>query len=334
MADKEVVAEVKPEDAEKAAQELNDKVVAGVENILNPPDEEVVEAVKEEAKVDDKQVESEKEDSEKEVVKEEDKSTQEEDKAKSTDKLAELNLPNRVIQAAKRNHLTEDEIVAIAEKSPEVLAKMADTCDAVSERLGKLGQEAKKNQKPVEKTEGQPTPTLDPDESGDSKNWAVVQNFMSAQEERIAKLQKQIEAKEEIVAKENVASVTKTIDSFFDAQSDFPEFGKSDKLSNAELVMRQNVWEKANDIIVGASTNGEQVTIEDALTQSMSIYEAKSPKGKKVSREQVLSEVKEREKNLISRSRSKKIADHTKTGDEQAVTAVKKFFQERGNDGW
>lgn len=349
MAD-ETKQEVKLEDKtpEQVEQEFNDAAVKDVEAVLNPPDEsEVKPEVKPEVKSEvKKEVKSEVEPkvkSDEPVVeevgtepkpKEEVKveSTKTEDKTDTTRTPAEqvtaLNLPNRLIQAAKRNHVTDEEVLSWGDKAENILTTLANTSDRVSEQLGEIGRKAKVNIV-APKKEAEATPELTESED-DAEEVLALKRAIKAQAEKLTRVEQQLIERDQKSTRSQNQERDKKIDEFFD-KVEYVEFGKAKSLTPTELVMRKTVWESADNIMVGAKVSGVPITLEDAMTQAMSIYEGKNPRKVK---EKLVDEVVKREKQLIHRPRSRKEAQAVPTGDAQAVAAVNKFFKERGKDGW
>lgn len=322
-----------PEALVKIEEELNEKMIADVDAVINPVEKEEVKEEKVEVKEEKKEEKpAEITEEVKEEAKEEDsKSTAEgEEKDESTPMVADLKLPNRLLQAAKRNHVSDEEILKYGENAESILNKLADASDAVSERLGVLGRKIRDNVKPAEK-EAVKTATLKLPEDFDSEAGKQIMDAVASLTAEIAALKEATAAKEAQSTQMSTVEKDKKIDGIFDKVAEsYPEFGKSATLSNAELVMRQNVWANADNIMIGSNANGTSITVDEALEQAMSIYEGKHPTKVK---QKLVDEVTKREKQLISRPTSKKGKEKTEKGDDAAVKVVTEFLN-RGKDGW
>jgi hypothetical protein len=315
----EPVVEITDELAIQQANEaIEAEMVERVEKIINPPKEEIKEEVKaEEVKVN-------------EVKEEVIATTKEEVVDDSTPKVEDLKLPNRLMQAAKRSHITDAEVLKLGDNAELVLGKMADSLDAYSERLGELGKVAKV--KAVKETpKEEKLSTLDLPEDFDLEAAKQIKGSFDALLDKVSRLETSLREKEQQAMETQLVARDQQIDGKFDAiAKEYPEFGNSKSLTNAELVMRKNVWEKADDILAGATLNREKISLEEALDQAMSIYEAKNPNKVK---EKLLNDVKEREKQHIARPASKKQAALQSKGKDQAVRLIDDYLN-RGRDGW
>jgi len=317
-------------------EEIETKEVAAVEEVLNKDSEEDVEAEKETKEDLETKTKTAEEAKEKSTPKEGDEPEKEDESVatkKAEEEVQKLNLPHRLIQAAKRNHITDQEILEYGDKAVSILTRFAESSDRVSTELGAIGRKVKEGallnpKKEVEKT------TLDLKVSEDDEEEVkVLKGAITALNSKISNLETQISKNSEESTSVSMLERDKKIDTFFDGKTkEFSEFGNSKSLTNAELVMRKNVWELADDILVGARVNGQEVSLEDALDSAFSVYESKTPK-KKVSREKILDEVKEREKNLIHRPSSKSKPLAAQDNKKNAVKAVKDVL-DKGGAGW
>ena len=324
--------EANEKEVEKLEEEKHEELVSVVEKTLGLDDEaggeEKEETVAKETK--------EELDTEKEAKEVKDISTKDDEKSETTKegevKISDLKLPKRLTQAAKRSHISDEEVIALGDKAGMVLGKLADNLDVVSERLGALGRNTKLSFKPEEKKEAKATTLKLPDEMADTEFGKQLQEYMGVLTEQITNMEQKLSEKNSQSTKVDVAERDAKIDKFFDGVTkEYSEFGNSKALTNAETIMRQNVWEKADDIMVGSQLNGDAMPLDEALQQAISIYEGKNPTKVKA---KLVDEVIKREKNLISRPRSKKSKVAEKEGRNAAVSAVKAFMQERGKDGW
>ena len=314
--------EVKQTEAELDAQiekEINEKMVADVAAIINPPPAPV-------EKPEDKPPPAEK-------AEEVENKPEGEQVEKEADKLADLNLPRRLLQAVKRNQLTDDEVLALGDKAVPVLTKLADRLDAVSAQLGEIGRQKKQELSKVQKEQPKDVPTLKFDDAtlGDNPALKEVQDKLNAAADEINRLNKEQLAIQAQARQQEIVERDRKIDSFFDkVVTDYPEFGKTSALTTAELTNRVNVWEVADNIQIGALMKGEKIPLEEALNQAFYRYEGKNPRKVK---EKLLDEVKKREEQLIHRPTAKHGKEAPPSKNSQAVKAVDAILN-RGKTGW
>ena len=324
------------ENEEKLVKENHEKLLEVVEKSINPDGDGGTQdgGKKDEKKAgeeENKVVEKKAEENLGKKGEVEDDSTNKDD-SETTKKLSDLSLPKRLIQAAKRSHISDEEVIALGDNATLVLGKLADNLDVVSERLGALGRNAKVSVKPEEKKEVKKATLKLPEEMVDTEFGKQLQSFVTGLTEQVTGLEKRLSEKSNQSIQVNTKERDTKIDGFFDTVSkSYSEFGNSKTLTNAEIVMRQNVWEKADDIMIGSQLNGDATTLDEALQQAMSIYEGKNPTKVK---EKLVNEVKQREKHLASRPTSKKGKTAEKTDRSKAVEAVAKHLKETGQNGW
>ncbi len=274
-----------------------DKKVAAVDALINPEENE--EEIAEEA---DKKVAEEKENLEQKEVEDSKKELE----TTPDDSKSEV-LPARLLQAAKRNHLSDEDVKKLGDKAELVLSHLADNSDKVSAKLGELGRKFKETQtSKITKKEEKSTPKkleVSEDDMDEVKTLKEVVNSLTSQ---ISDLREQSIQKNAATTQAQALELDKKIDGYFDGIfEEHPEFGKTDKLSKTEEIMRKTTWELADDILTGSVINGQQMTVEEALSAAMSIYESKNPSKKKVSRDSLLKEVDKREKQFIQRPSTK-----------------------------
>ncbi len=333
--------EVKPEVTEEVIEEVElssdeaiidrENEVAAIDAIVNPPDEEEKEE-KPEEKAAEKAVEDTVEKpAQADKVKEKSETT-----IKTEEDISKLNLPPRLLQAAKRNHLTDQDVLDLGDKAELVLSRFAESSDRVSTELGEIGRKLKeKNALATPKQEAKPATLKVEVKEDDLDEVKELKNVVNALTAQISNLTKQVTTNNVESTKSAEVERDKKIDSFFDSKAaEHVEFGNSKKLSAVDLAIRQNIWESADNILIGAQVSGQKISIEEALDAAMSLYENKNPQKKKVSREQVLKEVEKREKNLIQRPSSKKNSASTvKDPRQESVKAIAKILS-RGEGGW
>ncbi len=318
----------------KIEEEINEKLVENVKKIINPPPEDDKDKPKDKPKEDVKdnksetgEVEDEPTDTKKDVK-------DDSDTTKTVDdKVAALNLPNRLMQAAKRNHLTSQDILDLGDKASSILGRFADSSDRLSAELGELGRKARLlAPKPKEDKKS----TLEiKDNEDDSDEVKELKACLRALTSEVADLRNGNTVRERLLAEQEAKSRDAIVDGFFDKiAKDYPEFGNTKTLTKVQEVLRQSVWCEADDIHTGAKVNRNPISIEDALERAFFQYEGKNP-AKKVSREKLLDEVKEREKQTIHRPSGRRTdAAGGDKGNEAAVAAVNKYLQKTGQRGW
>jgi len=329
---------------EEVIEENKVKSIKEVEKILNPPekefkDKEKAEAKEKEALEADKKSTEEVDDGSTPKDEEDEKSTpkDEEEESETTKKVDEevkkLSLPNRLLLAAKRNHISNQDILDYGDKAGNILTRFADSSDKVSIELGALGRIAKQQALLNPKKEAN-KPTLkieeNEDDSDEVKELKSNQNFLTEQiaELRGALVDEQRKSDESVLVER-----ADKIDSFFDSKAgEFPEFGSLKTLTQVQDVMRRTVWETADDIMTGAKVSNRKISLEQALEQAFSIYESKTPK-KKISREKILDEVKKRENHFSSRPKSKKSTASVVADKKKAIAAVNKILHKE-EEGW
>jgi HAMP domain-containing protein len=247
--------------------------------------------------------------------------------------VGKLNLPTRLLQAAKRNHLSDQEVLDLGDKAEVVLSRLADNSDRVSAELGELGRKAKELVLLSPKKEVKQT-TLDIKVNEDDPDEVKeLKTSLKALTEEISGLKKQFTDKDGESTRMSLLERDRKIDSFLDGKTgDFSELGNSKDLSTAQLAVRKTIFGLADDIMTGASVRGQNVSLEDALESAFSIYESKTPK-KKVTREKVLKEVEDRERSLIHRPSHKKGVAQPTDPRKKQIDAVKDVLN-RGREGW
>jgi hypothetical protein len=302
--------------------------VAAIDAIVNPPTIEE----KKENKAEEKVVED-TADKSAPAAKVEEKS---DTTGKVGEELGKLNLPPRLLQAAKRNHLTDQDVLDLGDKAEKVLTGLAASSDRVSTELGEIGRKLKeKAALTIPKQEAKPATLKVEVKDDDLDEVKELKNVVNSLTTQLSNLTKVVANKNEESTSASEIERDKKIDEFFDNKSaEYTEFGNSKEMSKVALAMRQSVWESADNILIGASVSGQKVSLEEALDAAMSLYENKNPQKKKVTREQVLSEVEKREKNLIQRPSSKKSSKVvTKDQRQELVKAVTKVLS-KGEGGW
>jgi hypothetical protein len=328
---KQEVAEEVIEDTQLSSDEAiidREKEVAAIDAIVNPTTaEETKEEKAEEKVVEDKEEKSE-------------TTAKVEEKSDTTGKIAEdiskLNLPSRLLQAAKRNHLTDQDVLDLGDNAEKVLTRFAESSDRVSAELGELGRKLKEKTALIApKQEVKPTTLKVEVKDDDLDEVKELKNVVNSLTTQLSNLTKQVVTKNDESTFTAMKERDKKIDTFFDKKSaEFVEFGDSKELSDVALTIRQKIWESADNILIGAQVSGQKISVEEALDAAMSLYENKNPQKKKVTREQVLNEVEKREKGLIQRPSSKKDSKVVvKDQRKELVKAVAKALN-RGEVGW
>lgn len=249
-----------------------------------------------------------------ELVKGEKKEDLKEDKTK-------LSLPHRLVQAAYRNHLTNEDIKNLGDRAETVLTSMADNLDKISTELGELGRLRKGMlQKPELKSEKQKDEISDLDDA-DPIMKLINQKFNA--------LENKLAAITQSAAITRATEMDLQIDKFFDEKSkQFSQLGSSDNLSPFELGLRKQIFDIADDIVIGAQEKGKPVTLNEALKMSFGLYEKDSIK--KQVREDILNQVKQREAQLTHRPTQRKTQQIYKEPIKKAQDTVQDFWRKKG----
>lgn len=247
----------------------------------------------------------------------------EESVAEKKEEKSKPSLPNRLIQAAYRNHLSDEDIVKLGDRAETVLSAMADNSDKVSAELGELGRLRKealrgKNTEPETKLkhiEIEGLDSTDPMVQLINKGFETVNQRISAIEQKSATTQ--------------ATEVDMRIDKFFDIKAkQFPQLGDSAALSPFQLGIRKSIYNVADDIFIGAQTTGKPITLNNALEAALSIYE-KEDVTKQV-RSKIIEDVKNRETQLTSRPSQRKTEQLNQEPIKAAQDKVRKFWQKKG----
>ncbi len=301
-------------DATKESEKEDEKVEGG-----NKKDEEVVE--EDVNKVSDSEVK-------------EDSSSKKVEGDKTPTKLDEMNLPGRLIQAAHRNHLTDDEIINLGDRAVPFLSKLADTLDGASQALGEAGRKYREllKTKSVTKEDKKSTPLKFTDEEIEQNPvLAKVQSILDANQEKIDNLETALKQKESNAVKETLTQQKAQIDVFFDEVSEtFPELGNSKSLTQTQMILRDLILDDVDNIRIGATLNGSEKTLDEALGEALSIYEGKNPRKVEKIRQDIIDDVKKRESQHIHRPSTKKASENLLSEHDKAVAAAAKVLRDRG----
>lgn len=255
---------------------------------------------------------------------------------KTSTKLDEMNLPGRLLQAASRNHLTDEEIISLGDRAVPVLSKLADTLDGASQALGEAGRKYREllKSKGVNKEDKKSTPiTFTPEEIEQNPVLSKVQKILEENQQEIVNLRTSLQNKEVDSSKITAAQQKVQIDKFFDDVSEvFTELGTSQNLTQAQKVLRDCILDDADNIMIGATLNGDEKSLDEALGMALSIYEGKNPKKVEKIRQNIVDDVIKREGQHINRPSGKKSTSNLQTDHEKAVAAAAKVLREHGRD--
>lgn len=233
-------------------------------------------------------------------------------------------LPNRLIQAAYRNHLTDEDISKLGERAESVLSAMADNADKISTELGELGRLRKEAMLKGKEQKSEPAPKEAPETDSDDDPVIKLIN------KGFAQLNQRIDAVEHSRATVIAADVDKKVDNFFDGKAkDFPQLGNSTTLSQFQFGIRKAIYNVADDIFVGAHSTGKPVTLETALEAAFSMYE-KEGNIKKQVRDEIIKDVKNREMQKTARPSQRKTQELYQEPIKAAQDKVRKFWAKKG----
>lgn len=271
----------------------------------------------------EKEEESEEEKPEEEVEKEEPVGEEEPEKEEKKEEppeasTAEATLPRRLIQAAYRNGFTDDDILTLGERAEPVLTKMADNTDAVSAKLGQQGRQEK-----AELSSQQPQKlSLEKDDYEEDK-FGKVEQHMNALQDRLGR----VESAEQ---KRQREYVTSTCDTYFDAKTEeYPEFGKTESLTQQQDAVRQKIYAECDLMQTGARGQGWNMPLSQGLDRAFSIYEANN--AKTTIRSKIVDEAKKRSKQLTSRPSKRKTKEKYSDPRQKAMDNYRKKAAELGH---
>jgi hypothetical protein len=234
-----------------------------------------------------------------------------------------LSLPNRLVQAAHRNHLSDEDIVKLGDRAETVLSAMADNSDKISAELGELGRLRKEAlrgkitepETKLKQIEIEGLDSADPMVQLINKGFETVNQRISVIEQRSATTQ--------------ATEVDMQIDKFFDVKTkQFPQLGDSAALSPFQLGIRKSIYNVADNIFVGAQATGKPITLNNALEAALSIYE-KEDVTKQV-RSKIIEDVKNREAQLTSRPSQRKTEQIIQEPIKAAQGKVREFWRKKG----
>ena len=234
----------------------------------------------------------------------------------------ESTLPDRLIQAARRNYLSDEDIEALGDRAEPILTKMADNANKVSEQLGELGR-LKRQQTllEVKSTPSTSSKKLKPGEDDEDEIKQIKESHNSLLDE-ISTLKQQIQIKQ-------TAEFDRRIDSFFDGKTkDYEEFGESSKLTATQEMLRKQVFENADNILVGASLKGQNLNVEQALEMSFGLYE--KDRVKKTAKKEVVDKIKKRSKSRVSKPTSRKTRENEGSSEDKAKKKYAAKLKELG----
>ena len=239
---------------------------------------------------------------------------------KPTDSDKKLSLPNRLVQAARRNHLTDEDVLKLGDRAETVLSAMADNLDKVSAELGELGRlrkEAikKEPEKKEEKIEG--LDETDPMVQLINKGFAAVHQ--------------RIDLVEQQRTTTKIIEVDAIVDKFFDGKKEFPQLGDSTKgLSQFQFGIRKQIFDVADNIFTGSAAKGQPITLNESLELAFSLYEKENGNVVKQVKDDLINKVKQRESQFTSPPSQRKTQEALKAPVEAAKDKVRKFWAKRG----
>ncbi len=248
-----------------------------------------------------------------------------EDETEETDDSTddtEIALPARLVQAAHRNGLDDEAIVALGDNAEVILAKMADNSDSVSAQLGELGRLRKQGLERPTDTKPAEEFKIDPDDYTESAGKI---------EERMNALYAKLDALEAGNTRREIESRDAAVDSFFDSRAkDTPTLGDAKKLDATQLTLRQTIFETSDNILIGAQASGRPMTLSQSLEQAFSIYEGQN--AKVTVRNKIVEDSKKRAKQITAKPSNRKTNLKFSSQREKAMDSYAKRMAALGHD--
>ncbi len=234
-------------------------------------------------------------------------------------------LPNRLVQAAYRNGLSDEDILLLGDSADKVLSKMADNTDKISTQLGELGRLQRLSVK-------EPAPA----DSGLLKFKDALESESEDGDDRFKQIEKshnallnRLATVEQTNRQRASGYMTSTVDGFLDGKvKDYSELGDSKNLTDAALATRRGIAENAGNIILGAQQSGKQVSLPEALEMAFSIYEGGN--AKTTIRANLVKEAEKRSKQITSRPSRRKTEVKFSSGREKAMDSYRKKAASQG----
>ena len=266
--------------------------------------------------------------------------TQEEPKAPAIDA--------RLKHAAERAGYSEEDVAALGNKAPDVLAKLADGFDSVATRMAELGRaKSPQGDKPDEKSDAfditKPLNRAALLEKTDEEGLPIfsdealgvltpIFDTVEALRDAYARLQGRVTP---YLDGQNKAADEKnweTLEAFFEEVSgDYGDvFGKGktpdlDEKSE-EVKARQALWTFTQQLVAGAESLGQKADLKASLKQALSVTQA--GRQKELARKQLNEDLKKRGRQITPRPKGR--AAKAVDPEEAAVDAIAGIVRDLG----
>ena len=241
----------------------------------------------------------------------------------------------RLKHTAERLKLSDEDIKAMGDAAPEILAKLADSQDSVSSAYAEIGRKAKEagdgelNTNDIGKPFDLNLNRVDDDGDavfgddalevfqGQSDQIEALRGAQQSFMERVLPIVEDIEEKQS-------SDEWRTLDGFFEEHAgDFGEiFGKGSTADlddeSGELKARRGLWEQAKLIVSGYEAHGKHYELKDILRQALHTTQAEHLQ--ELARKKVMAGLKERGKQVSPRPRKRSTS--TQSPRERAVASV------------
>jgi len=242
-------------------------------------------------------------------------------------------IPERLVSAARRRGYTDEKIIELSERSPEVLEDLA-SADELIASVQKAAPSS--TTKPEEKPEEKEEPKMEKIDVGvdyldvDDPTKEVLRQMQETYNKMVDKVNslgdnvnRHSGRLEDFQKQSNMAYIEK-VDAFFDnAAKDLPGLGKASNLSPEQAEMRQNL----HDIAAALSASGKYSIVE-GLNTAIAAERGKLAENKV--RKQVVSELNRRKSKFTARPSQRKMSVPRKPEKERALDVISQKFKEHG----
>lgn len=261
---------------------------------------------------------------------------------KATQPPIEMELPNRLLQAARRANMDDNDVLALGERAEQILGHLADNFDKVSQELGELGRLRKEQQQPAQAkpAAGQPPqakaqageePAVEPDDlfGMSDKTKELLDKKINALEQEVLQLRQKEEERTQVQQRIFQQQIKSTCANFFDTKAEsYPELGKQATLNAEQEAKRTAIYDLAENIGLGSKQKGKVVTLEEALAMAFNIYEGQN--ARKSVRKELISEVRNRDGQRISRPTARRTQDTFSSAREKAMESYRRLAAAKG----
>jgi hypothetical protein len=236
-------------------------------------------------------------------------------------------LPPKLVQAAYRSGLSQEDITALGDKAEPILSKLAGKIDQASAELGELGHRIKLQmaaQQPAVQPQSLPQLGLTPEEL---EMYPQLQKFIPVMD-ALANQQQQVQQKMTVLEgaiaeneKRNAADFSNSIEDMFDgAAKTFPQLGDSEKLTFEQKSLRASLFDRADSEMVGANAKGIPMSWDEAVENA--VYAGLGHTAVQTARQQIIDEVKTRSSQILSRGTKRKTQPYYEDEDKKLLEKV------------